>query len=57
MDLIVLILVVSIVACVVWLITTRIPMDATIRTIIQLLAFVLLLLYVLRQFKVVPNVL
>ena len=56
MDLIVLVIILSVVACVVYLITTRLPMDATLRIAIQLLAFIVLLLYVLRRFAVLPNV-
>jgi hypothetical protein len=57
MDLILLILVLSIVGCLVWVITTKIPMDPTFRLIIQILALILVVLYLLRRFGGLPNLL
>lgn len=57
MDLILLCLIVAVVAYICWLITTRLIPDPTIRTAVQLLVFIVLLLYVLRRFgAVIPNV-
>ena len=57
MDLIVLVLVVAVIAFIVWLITTKIPMDPTVKLVIQFLAALVLVLYVLRRMNVLPNVL
>lgn len=57
MDLIILVLVVSIIAWITWQITVRLIPDPTIRGAVQLLIFVVLLLYVLRRFNAIPNVL
>ena len=57
MDLIVLVLVLCIVSCVVYLLTTKIPMDPTVRMLIQVFAAIVILLYLLRRFAVLPNVL
>ena len=57
MDLIILVLVLSIIAFAVWLITTKIPMDPNVKTIIQTLAAVLILLYLLTRVFSLPNVL
>jgi hypothetical protein len=55
MDLIMLVLVLSIIAFIVWLITTKIPMDPTIRLAIQVVALIIVLLYLLRRLGVIPN--
>ena len=57
MDLIMLVLVLAVIGFIVWLITSRIPMDPTLRMAIQVLALIVMLLYVLRRFAVLPNVL
>jgi hypothetical protein len=56
-DLIVLVLVLCVIGFVVWLITTKIPMDPTVRLAIQILAALVLILYVLRRLAILPNVL
>lgn len=56
MDLILLVLVIALVGFVVYLITTKIPMPPYWALTLQILALVLLLLYVLRVFGIVlPN--
>ena len=58
MDLIVLVLVLALVGFVIYLITTRIPMPPYWATAIQILALILILLFVLRRFSgAIPNVL
>lgn len=58
MDLVLLILACALVGFCVWLITTQIPMPPLWATIIQVLAAILLLLFVLRRLGVVlPNLL
>jgi hypothetical protein len=57
MDLILLVLFLCILGAVVWLLTTKIPMDPTWRVVIQVVALILILLYLLRRFGGVPNVL
>lgn len=52
-----LVLVVALVGFIVWLITEKIPMNPMVKTVIQLVALVVLLLYVLRHFVTLPNVL
>ena len=57
MDLIVLVLVLAVIGFVVWLITTRIPMDPIFRTIIYVVVAIVLVLWVLRRFGgSIPNV-
>jgi hypothetical protein len=56
MDLILLVLGVAIVGWVVYLLTTKIPMDPTLRLVIQIIAVVVLALYLLRRLGL-PNVL
>jgi hypothetical protein len=56
MDLIILVLVVAVIAIIVWYITTKIP-DPTLKLVIQAIAAIVLLLYVLRQLHILPNVL
>ena len=57
MDLIVLVLVVAVIGFIIWLITSRVPMDPTLKLVIQIVAAVILLLYVLRRVGGIPNVL
>jgi flagellar biogenesis protein FliO len=57
MDLVMLVLVLAIIGFAVWLITTKVPMDPNIKLAIQLLAFVIILIYVLRRLNFLPNVL
>jgi len=57
MDLIVLLLVVAAIGFVVFLITTRIPMPPFWATTLQVVALILVVLYLLRYFAVLPNVL
>lgn len=52
-----LVLVVALLGFLVWLITTKIPMDPVVKTAIQIIAVVVILLYVLRHFIALPNVL
>jgi hypothetical protein len=56
MDLIMLVLVVSIIGFLVWLITTKIPMDPTIRLVIQIAAVIIVVLYILTRLMHIPNV-
>jgi uncharacterized membrane protein len=56
MDLIVLVLVLALVGFLVWVITTRIPMDPMIKLAIQIIALIVIILYVLRRFGGLPNV-
>ena len=57
MDLILLVLIVVLIGFVVYLLTTRVPMPPGWATAIQILALVVILLYVLTRFVNVPNVL
>ena len=57
MDLILLVLFLCILGAVIWLLTTKIPMDPVWRTVIQVVALILILLYLLRRFGGIPNVL
>jgi len=57
MDLLILVLVISVIGFLIWVITTKIPMDPTIRLVIQVLAAVILIIYVLRRLAILPNVL
>jgi hypothetical protein len=56
MDLIVLVLVLALVGFLVWVITTRIPMDPMIKLAIQIIALIVIILYVIRRFGGLPNV-
>ena len=57
MDLILLVLVLCIIGFVVWLLTTKIPMDPIFRTVIYVVVAIVLVLWVLRQFgSGIPNV-
>lgn len=56
MDLISLVLVLAVVGFVVWLITTKIPMDPSFKLAIQVIVVIVVVLYVLRWAGVViPN--
>src|SRR5262247_2686778 len=57
MDLILLVLVVVLIGFVVWMLTTKVPMPPGWATAIQILALVVILLYVLSRFVNLPNVL
>ena len=56
MDLIVLVLVLALVGFLVWLITTKIPMDPMFKLAIQIIALIVIILYVPRRFGGLPNV-
>jgi hypothetical protein len=57
MDLVLLVLVLAIIGFLVWLITTKIPMDPIVKMAIQILVIVVMILFVLRQLGVaIPNV-
>jgi hypothetical protein len=56
MDLVVLVLVVSVIGFLVWLITSKIPMDPTIKMVIQVAAVIIIILYILTRFVNLPNV-
>ena len=57
MDLIVLVLVLAVIGFIVWLITTKIPMDPIFKTIIYVVVAIVLVLWVLRRFGGgIPNV-
>lgn len=57
MDLVALVLVVALIGFLVWLITTRIPMDPMFKVAIQIIALVVIILYLIRRFGGLPNVL
>lgn len=57
MDLILLVVVVVVIGFLVYLLTTKIPMPPGWATAIQILALVVILLYVLTRFVRLPNVL
>lgn len=57
MDLVLLVLVCVIVGFLVWVLTTRVPMPAGWATAIQVLALVVLVLYILTRVLHIPNVL
>lgn len=57
MDLVVLVLFVALIGCLVWIITTRIPMPPGWAVTIQIVSLIILILYLLRAFAVhLPNV-
>lgn len=57
MDLIMLVLGIAVLGFLVWLITTKIPMDPIFRIAIYAIVTIVLLLFILRQFGgTVPNV-
>ena len=57
MDLIILVLVVALIGFLVWLVTTKVPMPPYWSTAIQVLALIVVILYILTRFVRVPNVL
>ncbi len=57
MDLILLVIVLCLVGFLVWLLTTKIPMPPLWATTIQVLAVIVLVLYVLERFIHLPNLL
>lgn len=57
MDLILLVIVVALIGFVVWLITTKVPLPPYWAVSIQVLALIIVVLYVLTRFFHVPNVL
>lgn len=57
MDLLVLVLVLALIGFLVWIITTRVPMPPGWATAIQVLALIVIILYVLTRFVTLPNVL
>lgn len=57
MDLIMLVLVLAIIGFLVWLITTKIPMDPMFKLAIQIIVVVVIILYLIRRFGgAIPNV-
>lgn len=57
MDLIILVLGIAVLGFLVWLITTKIPMDPIFRIAIYVIVAIVLLLFIVRQFGgVVPDV-
>jgi hypothetical protein len=57
MDLIVLVMVVVILGFVVWILTTKVPLPPGWATAIQVIALVVILLYLLTRFVRIPNLL
>lgn len=57
MDLLVLVLVVVLIGFCIWLLTTKVPMPPGWATAIQVLALIVIVLYVLTRFVNLPNVL
>ena len=57
MDLIMLVLLLALVGFCVWLFTTKIPMPPSWASTIQVIALILLILYVITRFFRIPNVL
>jgi len=57
MDLVVLVLVVALIGFLVYLITTKVTMPPHWATVLQILALVVLILYILSHFIPLPNVL
>jgi len=57
MDLIILVLVVALIGFLVWVITTKVPMPPGWAMAIQVLALVVIILYILTRFVSLPNVL
>jgi hypothetical protein len=57
MDLIILVLILALIGCAVWALTTYIPMDPMFRTMIYVIVAVALILFLIRRFSgSVPNV-
>ena len=57
MDLILLVLVLCLIGFIVWLLTTKIPMPPAWATAIQVIALVVVLLFLLTRVAHIPNVL
>ena len=57
MDLVVLVLIVALIGFLVYVITTQVPMPPGWRTVIQVVALILLIVWLLSRFGLVPNVL
>lgn len=57
MDLVILVLVVALIGFLVYIITTKVPMPPYWAGVLQLLALILLILWVLSHFVRLPNVL
>jgi len=57
MDLIILVLVVALIGFIVWVITTKVPMPPGWATAIQILALIVIILFLLSRFTNLPNVL
>ena len=57
MDLVMLVLVLALVGFLVWILTTKVPMPPAWATAIQVLALVVLVLWLLQHFVRLPNVL
>jgi len=57
MDLIWLVLVVCVIGCLVWLLTTQIPMPPGLAKVVQVATVIILALYVLTRVIALPNVL
>jgi hypothetical protein len=57
MDLVILVLVVALIGFLVWIVTTKIPMPPVWATAIQVLALVVIVLWLLNHLVHIPNVL
>jgi uncharacterized membrane protein len=57
MDLVYLILGIAVVAFLIYLITTYIPMDPMFKTAIHVIVLIAIVLYLLKRFAIIPNVL
>jgi hypothetical protein len=57
MDLLVLVLIVCVIGFVVWLLTTRVPMPPLWASTIQVVALIVIVLYLISRFVSLPNVL
>ena len=57
MDLIILVLVIALIGFIVWIITTKVPMPPMWATAIQILALIVIVLYIITRFFNLPNVL
>ncbi|MET0785168.1 MAG: hypothetical protein ABWY25_00480 [Paenisporosarcina sp.] len=57
MDLVLLVLVLVLIGFLVWLLTTKVPMPPAWATAIQVLALIIIVLYILTRFVNLPNVL
>ena len=57
MDLVILVIIIAAIGFLVWLVTNRIPMPPLWATTLQVVALILVVLYLLRYFAVLPNIL